>query len=66
MDVEGFEKEVLMGPENTLDVTDKIVIEVRKENREFIEKLVQIHEFRIAKEDETYPNIYNIIYSKKY
>ena len=64
VDVEGFEKEVLRGAESTLDVTDKIVIEVRKENRSFVEKVMQGHGFKEVRGEETYPGIYNIMYVK--
>lgn len=65
VDVEGFEKEVLGGAESTLDVTDKIIIEVRKENSDFVEKVMLEHGFKEAKEEETYPRIYNIMYVKR-
>ena len=64
IDVEGFEKEVLMGAQSTLDVTSKIIIEVWKKNRDFVEKIMEIHGFKKVKEEETYPEIYNIMYMK--
>uniref|UniRef100_D0KNJ2 Methyltransferase FkbM domain-containing protein n=1 Tax=Saccharolobus solfataricus (strain 98/2) TaxID=555311 RepID=D0KNJ2_SACS9 len=43
IDVEGFENEVLIGAENTLDRTNKVIIEVHERNRNFVNTKLQEH-----------------------
>ena len=64
IDVEGFEKEVLIGARTTLDVTDRVIIEVHKGNRGFVDRVMKEHEFRVVKEEETYPGVFNVMYEK--
>ncbi|QGA54105.1 FkbM family methyltransferase [Sulfolobus sp. E5-1-F] len=64
IDVEGAEVEVLKGATNTLDVTDKILIEVRKEFEKEVNELLRNKGFRLAKVDMTYDNIGNFLYER--
>lgn len=64
VDVEGAELEVLKGAMNTLDVTDKILIEVRKEFERNIDDLLRSKGFKLSKVDTTYDSIGNFLYEK--
>jgi|GEM_PF-5229185 hypothetical protein len=43
MDVEGFEKEVLLGSESTLDRTSEVIIEVHERNKNFVDNVMRNH-----------------------
>ncbi|QXJ29302.1 hypothetical protein J5U23_02171 [Saccharolobus shibatae B12] len=64
VDVEGGELEVLKGATNTLDITDKILIEVREEFEKDINSLLRANGFRLVKVDMTYDNIGNFLYER--
>jgi FkbM family methyltransferase len=67
VDVEGAEVEVLKGASSSLDVTDRIIIEVRNDTKNTVDELLRSHEFRLKGLDFTYPKsgIYNLFYEKK-
>lgn len=62
IDVEGFEKEVLLGAENTLSKTNRVIIEVKKQNKEFIENLMRKYALTKVKKEETYKDVYYQMY----
>jgi len=55
VDVEGYEVNVLKGPESTLDVTDEVIIEVWEKNMKEVEEIMRQHGFRVLDKDLTYP-----------
>ncbi|ARM77136.1 hypothetical protein B6F84_08945 [Acidianus manzaensis] len=65
IDVEGLENEVLIGAENTLDRTNKVIIEVHEQNRNFVDTKLQGHGLYKLKEELTYPGIYYAMYVRK-
>nr|WP_238525242.1 FkbM family methyltransferase [Sulfolobus islandicus] len=64
IDVERGELEVLKGATNTLDITDKILIEVRKELEKDINSLLRAKGFKLVKVDMTYDNIGDFLYER--
>ncbi|WP_016732202.1 FkbM family methyltransferase [Saccharolobus islandicus] len=67
IDVEGFEKEVLLGRESTLERTDKVIIEVHEHNKNFVDAIMRNHGLVKEKEELTYTesSIYYILYDRK-
>jgi len=54
IDVEGYEKEVLLGSESTLDRTDKVIIDVHEHNKRFVDTIMYSHGLVKEKEELTY------------
>lgn len=66
IDVEGFEKEVLLGSESTLDRTDKVIIEVHENNKNFVNSIMRSHGLVKEKEELTYgESVYYMLYVRK-
>ncbi|MFP3203091.1 MAG: FkbM family methyltransferase [Sulfolobus sp.] len=67
IDVEGYEKEVLLGSESTLDRTDKVIIEVHERNKRFVDTIMYTHGLVKEKEELTYAegSIYYVLYVRK-
>jgi len=67
IDVEGYEKEVLLGSESTLDRTDKVIIEVPEHNKRFVDTIMYTHGLVKEKEELTYAegSIYYVLYVRK-
>nr|WP_311732983.1 FkbM family methyltransferase [Sulfurisphaera ohwakuensis] len=67
IDVEGFEKEVLLGSEVTLGNTRSVIIEVSKDKKKFVEDLMIEHGLKKVREELTYPNasVYYLMFERR-